>query len=269
MNYVFLILFYYYVGYRYYLTKEIMFMIEIFNSGESLTCVLCGDDLLKLENKLINRCDFCGKTGKISHECKSMHMICEDCMRIPVTEYIEAACLNYKGIDPIELAVQIMNSPVIKMHGSEHHFIVPAVLLSCVHNLKKTEENLKDKLAKALDRALAETPNKCAYHGGSCGAAFGTGVFLSIYLGRELYDEDEWSVSTSIVADSLKKVAEHGGPRCCKRDTYFALMASAEFLRDKFAVVLPISEAKCTFSHRNHSCGKEECDFYNISYSLV
>ncbi len=236
---------------------------------ERETCILCGEDLQKLESRIERKCDFCGSVKPIAVECSNTHYICVDCMALSPTDYAYNVCLQYKGIDPIALAVDIMNSPVIRMHGAEHHFIVPAVLTTCMHNYLKSTESLKHKLDTIKRRADEETPHACSYDLGTCGAAIGTGVFMSAYLNRELRDEDEWSLSNTIVSQSLKRVADSGGPRCCKRDTYLALETAIEFIRDNFAISLPISTAKCTFSLRNRTCKHEDCQFYNLSNSLV
>ena len=236
---------------------------------EHKTCILCGEDIHERTTVIDRLCDFCGQTKAVSVECENSHCICQDCIALSSIDYITAMCLKYKGIDPIELAVDIMNSPSINMHGAEHHYIVPAVLTVCLHNHSNSDEPLKDKLKIIENRAMSETPDKCSYDLGTCGAALGTGVFLSSYLKRELKDEDEWSLTNTIISESLKTVVDSGGPRCCKRDTYLSLQTAISFLKDRFAIELPLSQAKCTFSLRNRTCKHEDCQFYNISNSLV
>lgn len=243
--------------------------IELLNTLTNNDCILCGDAVKTLKEPINTHCDFCGKVKLTTHECESSHFLCDDCYNIPVTEYIKSTCLKYKGTDPIALAVEIMNAPVIKMHGSEHHFIVPAVLLTCINNLELQPGNLQEKLDKAEERAANETSDVCTHHLGICGAAMGTGVFLSMFLNREHVHDDAWSLSNHIIADALKRIAEHGGPRCCKRDTYFSLLSAIDYLNDHFALNLQKSEPLCTFSLRNRSCGLEQCIFYNMSNSLV
>jgi hypothetical protein len=246
-----------------------MAKIELYNSSELKTCFICGDDLHKLDAPKEIHCDFCGRTKTSSMNCDSGHYICDSCIETPITEHVKQKCLSYKGDSPIELAVMIMDSPIIKMHGPEHHFIVPAVLLTCIANKTGKQDELSEKLEIAERRAKAETPNVCNYSIGTCGAAIGTGVFLSIFMDRENQHEDAWSITNLIVAESLKLVAESDGPRCCKRDTYISLEAAIGFLHDRFAVDLPISQARCTFSMRNRTCQHEECTYYNIGFSLV
>jgi hypothetical protein len=183
--------------------------------------------------------------------------------------FIKEKCLNYIGKDPIELAVEIMNDEIIRMHGPEHHFLVPAVLTTCVHNHHNDKKSLKEKLEIADRRSKLETPRVCTFKKGSCGAAQGTGVFMSMFLERGELDEDAWSPSNSIITESLKVIDESNGPRCCKRDTYIAIETAAKFLRERFSVNLPVSEGRCTFSLRNDDCGHEDCEYYNLANSLV
>ncbi len=243
--------------------------LETYQSINDVGCILCGEDLHKLDKQVEMHCDFCGKTEVISYFCNNEHSICDNCLKITPEEFVKTVCLKHKGIDPNALAVELMNSPVIPMHGSVHHFIVPAVMLTCTMNLQGKTELLEEKLDTTLERVFAETPSQCEYSQGTCGAAQGATVFLSMFLDRDLNSEDEWSPSKILTSNCLKLIAEHGGPRCCKRDTYFSIKATVEFLKDSFSIELPVSEAKCTFSLRNKSCGREECVYYNLANSLV
>ncbi len=246
-----------------------MELIELYKSDEAQTCILCGDELNILKEGYNTICDYCGKPSKIFNECNSKHFICNECLSIDKYEFIIDKCLNYNGIDPIKLSVDIMNSPLIKMHGTDHHFIVPAVMLTCSYNYQNKNQNLKEKLEIIKDRALKETSSYCTYKAGTCGAAFGTGVFLSVFLDRTPFSEDEWTDSNHIIADSLKNIANSPGPKCCKRDTYLSILASINFLKEKYAIELESSQPKCTFSLRNKTCGREECEFFNLANDLV
>jgi hypothetical protein len=257
------------IDYDFKINENKMAKIELKTISEDKTCILCGEKMTKLPEDLHIRCDYCGKIGTVNLQCENSHYICTVCNNIPALEFIKSECLAYKGIDPIELAVRIMNSPIIRMHGPEHHFIVPAVLLTCIHNLQKDENSLAERLEVAVLKTNIENPNVCSFAGGTCGAAIGAGIFLKIFTKIKPIDEDEWSLSNILVAECLKNVSELHLPRCCKRDTYISLQTTAAFLEERFALKLPVSEAKCTFSLRNQSCGHEQCHFYNLSNSLV
>ncbi len=243
--------------------------IEFYNIGVDETCILCGEIANKPDHEFKTRCDVCGKYARAALICNGNHAICENCVNIPTEIFIQNACLQYEGTDPMVLLVDIMNSPKVRMHGPEHHYIVPATLLTCVANYEGKRDELEEKLQQLVLRVRDESPSSCTFRAGVCGAAIGTGIFLSMYLGRDASIDDEWSQTNKIVADSLSNVLDTPGPRCCKRDSYLSVIASANFLRDRFAIDLPLSVGKCTFSARNKSCGHEECNFYSITNSLV
>lgn len=246
--------------------------IEFFDKKEKATCILCGSELKELQNPIEVRCDVCGEIHTTHYQCDNLHYTCDNCLSIPVNEFIKNKCLDYKGIDPMALAVDIMNSPKIRIYGPEHHFILPAVMLTSVYNFQHSQRD-KDELMKILEetekRVEKESPRECAYHLGGCGAAIGTGIFASIFAGKNLTKDETWSLANSLVADSLKHVAEAGGPRCCKRDTYISIETSVDFLKNHFNIELPITQGRCTFSLRNSACKREECYFYDMRYSLV
>lgn len=198
-----------------------------------------------------------------------MHSICYDCANMSAKDLIKSYCLSYRGTDPMALAVEIMDSPYFEMQGSWHHFVVPSVLLTCAKNLTGAQYNLTAALDEVYERVMEEVPMECAFHAGTCGAACGAAVFLSIFLGRDSQSEDMWSVTSAITTAALKKIKEYPGPACCKRDTYITISAVAEFMAEKFALVFPVTEAKCTFSLRNEGCGREECMYYNMANMIV
>lgn len=243
------------------------FELKVNTKGESLGCLICGEEVSSLAAKEDMTCVFCEQVLPADSCCTQMHFVCDDCYKLSPFDVVKSYCNKYKGTDPIALAVQIMNTSAIKMHGPEHHFIVPAVLLTCLNNLKDIPENIDDKFELANRRAYESIPN-CTFNIGTCGAAQGAGIFLSIFNNLEPLSEDEWSLSNSIIADSLKKISETHGQRCCKRDTYLSIEASIDFLAEKYAIELPKSEAKCTFSLRNNTCAREECSFYNLGWSV-
>jgi hypothetical protein len=64
-------------------------------------------------------------------------------------------------------------------------------------------------------------------------------------------------------AESLKVIAENGGPRCCKRDSFLAISAAVAFLKAHFGTDIPLEEGiTCEFAILNRECLGEECSFY-------
>ncbi len=161
-----------------------------------------------------------------------------------------------------------MASPAIKMHGPEHHFITPAVLLTVMANFTEEKQNLAEKIERAEEIAIKTAPT-CSWHLGTCGAALGASIFLMIWKGLDPVEQSSWDEGNIIVANSLKRIAQLGSPRCCKRDTYIAIEETVEYLREKYNITLPVSEAKCNFSLRNRSCKREDCIYFNLKFALV
>jgi hypothetical protein len=61
---------------------------------------------------------------------------------------------------------------------------------------------------------------------------------------------------------SLKVIAENGGPRFCKRDSFLAITAAVTFLNEYFETVLPLGQrTKCELKILNLECLVEKCQF--------
>ena len=190
------------------------------------------------------------------------HFICDKCHSLSAIEYIEKYCISTKMIDPIGLAQILMERPTIKMHGPEHHFLIPAVLLTSYYNYQKDYETKKAKLNIARGRAEKVLGGFCGSHG-NCGARVGTGIFVSIITNATPLSKDAWRLSNLMTAKSLLSIANRGGPRCCKRDSFLAIIESVEFIKENFGIILRIKKKiVCSFSHLNTECLYEHCKFY-------
>ena len=117
-------------------------------------------------------------------------------------------------------------------------------------------------MTEAMLRAKNVLTGFCGLYG-SCGAAVGFGIYASILTDTTPYSIDTWSLTNRIVAESLLKIAEINGPRCCKRSSYFALQLAEIFAKEKFGIDLEATE-KITCGHylRNEECKKKECPFF-------
>ncbi len=74
-------------------------------------------------------CYFCAATCETSETCEKGHYICNRCHCLPANDLIERLCLAGNHTDPLALANGLMAASPLAMHGPEHHFLVPAVLL--------------------------------------------------------------------------------------------------------------------------------------------
>ncbi len=159
----------------------------------------------------------------------------------------------------MEMALNLMRSPQVKMHGPEHHFLVPAVLLAAYFNVKKDHEQKVVKIKEA--RARSSKVLGGFYR--DCGAAVGTGIFISLITNSTPLSKQEWKLSYLMTAKSLLTIANHGGPRCCKRNSFIAIAQAANFLRDNFNTIVKINrKIRCEFTDLNKECLKKNCPFY-------
>ncbi|MCF8378428.1 MAG: hypothetical protein K9H49_02555 [Bacteroidales bacterium] len=230
----------------------------MFNEG----CFVCGEELVYSLGEENKTCVYCGNTVMSNVSCPKGHFICDDCHSAPAIELIEKFCNQTELADPLQIAEMLMKSPMIKMHGPEHHYLVPAALIAAYYNKLSDAHQKKHKLAIARLRSETVPGGYCGTHG-TCGAAIGGGIFLSIVLGSNPLAGKEWKFSNQLTGISLLNIAEQGGPRCCKRDSFIAIQTAADFILEKLNVALDRSEIICEFSTRNKQCKFSDCTYYS------
>ena len=227
-----------------------------------VNCLACGAEL-KYEDKHSKlRCYYCNGEYESNVRCINGHFICNKCHSLYANEIISHFCINSELKDPIEQAVNLMKKPQVAMHGPEHHFLVPAVLLSSYYNLKNDSVMKEEKIKIAQKRAINILGGFCGHYG-NCGAAVGTGIFISVITGASPLSKNEWRLSNLMTAKSLFSLANVGGPRCCKRTSFLSITEASNFLREHFGVTLPVSAViKCEFNSLNKECIADSCPFY-------
>ncbi len=224
-------------------------------------CLVCGQELVYLQQEESQTCAYCGQEYLSDARCVQGHFVCDVCHRAGANDLIERFCASTTATDALEMAVTLMNHPAVNMHGPEHHFLVPAVLLTAYYNRLGGEEKIV-KIQQARKRAENIKGGFCGFYG-NCGAGVGTGIFISLITGATPLSKREWQLSNRMTAECLLSIAEHGGPRCCKRDTYLALLSARDFLKANFAIDLEMaSSIRCQFSAINRECLQHECPFF-------
>ena len=225
-------------------------------------CLICGFELACLPLEEILPCEYCRKPFTADVCCINHHYVCDRCHALSANDLIEQYCRTTPLTDPYRITATLMKNPQIKMHGPEHHFLVPAALLAAWYN-RHRNTLLKDAaLIKARRRAEDVKGGFCGSHG-ACGAAIGTGIFVSLITGATSLAKEEWRLANLMSAESLKIIAENCGPRCCKRDSFLAISAAVTFLKTHFGTDMPIEEGiTCEFAILNPECLGVECSFY-------
>lgn len=224
-------------------------------------CLICKEDLVYNHISEKMTCTICGREFDSNAKCVNGHFICDSCHESDAVDFIESFCQNTDNTDPLLSAVQIMNNPKIKMHGPEHHFLVPAVLISAYYNKLDRHSEIKEKLAVAKERSKNILGGFCGLYG-ACGAGIGTGMFVSVVLQATPLSKEEWKLANLLTSKCLEKIAMKGGPRCCKRDTFIALETAVGFIRENMDVDLPSEKVRCTFSGNNRECLGKICVYH-------
>jgi len=120
---------------------------------------------------------------------------------------------------------------------------------------------IAEKLSISKKRSKNVLGGYCGFYG-ACGAGVGTGLFMSVIQNCTPLHKEEWQKSNLMTAQCLSKIAEQGGPRCCKRDTYIALEHAIEFVKNNLNLELEADSISCTFSKQNKECKLADCQYY-------
>ena len=89
------------------------------------------------------------------------------------------------------------------------------------------------------------------------------GIIPVLEAKKDLINPIRNGILLKLTAKSLFSIANRGGPRCCKRDSFLAIIEAAEFMKEHFKINLPIKEKiVCGFSHLNTECLHDHCKFY-------
>lgn len=227
-------------------------------------CMVCGSELKYSEDYKAVKCEYCQGNFQTNVTCKSGHYICDSCHSMDANSLIENYCKDTDKTDPMEMAIDLMKKPAINMHGPEHHFLVPAVLITSYYNLKG-EKDIKDKkLAIAKKRAREIKGGFCGYYG-NCGSAVGTGMFISLITEATPLTKEGWGLAHKMTGRSLTSIGEIGGPRCCKRSLFTSIKEAVEFTDKHFSVKMydyKNYNPSCTFKAKNKQCIKLECPYF-------
>ncbi len=225
-------------------------------------CLICGKELTYFPQPVEMECVFCRNTVSTSVQCVDGHFICDACHGSSAMEYITGFCVQSEEENPYSILMQAMDDARIKMHGPEHHFLVPATLLSAYYNTIGEPEKKGEKIPVARNRASKVPGGTCGLWG-DCGAAVGTGIFISIVTEATPLSKHEWKLCNLMTSKSLYSMAMQGGPRCCKRNSFIAVKESVKFLNEYFGIELPTERSvRCRYSALNRECKNELCQYF-------
>jgi len=223
-------------------------------------CLICKAPLEYLEEDVLMECAICHKKEASKTRCVNGHYVCTEC-HTKGMDSILSVCMQENSKNPIEIIEKMMSMPFCHMHGPEHHVMVGASLLTAYKNAGG-DIDLSKALIEMYNRGKEVPGGVCGFWG-ACGAGISTGIYMSIITKSTPLATEAWSLSNQMTSRALAKIAQHGGPRCCKRDSYLAIIEAVEFTEEKLGIKMERNTITCTRSSNNNQCIQEKCPFHS------
>lgn len=231
------------------------------NMMQNEECLICGAPLEYLTQDTLMECVLCHKQEPNKTRCVNGHYVCNECHTAGMDSII-ALCLEATSRNPIEVLETMMSKSFCHMHGPEHHVLVGAALLTAYNNClpDSAKLDMKAALVEVMERGRQVPGGACGYMG-ACGAAISTGIFMSVITRNTPLSTDTWRLCNLMTARALEQVAENGGPRCCKRDSYLSVLTAIDFVKENLGVEMQKTEVRCSRSQTNNQCIGKKCPF--------
>ena len=204
-------------------------------------------------------CALCGRQELSKTQCVNGHYVCNDC-HTKGMDQILSLCLQENSTNPYMIVENLMAQSFCHMHGPEHHVMVGAALLTAYRNAGGTLD--LDKALREMLKQGKQVPGGACGFWGACGAGLSTGMFVSIATGSTPLAMEAWALSNKMTSCALGKISEHGGPRCCKRDSYLAITAAVEFAAEHLGVQMTMQPTRCSRFSMNNQCLGRECPYH-------
>jgi hypothetical protein len=116
-------------------------------------------------------------------------------------------------------------------------------------------------LTEARRRADAVPGGFCGFNG-ACGAGIGVGIFTSVATGATPLARETWGTPNRATGRALTVIGGPGGPRCCKRTTWLAVLTGMKVAKEALGAQLDGRGPSCEWNDRNAECLGEPCPFH-------
>ena len=203
-------------------------------------------------------CAVCHRKELSKTRCVNGHYVCSDC-HTQGMDSIFGLCLSETSADPVAIVRRMMDLPFCHMHGPEHHVMVGAALLTAYKNAGGSLD-LEKALREIYSRGKAVPGGACGFWG-ACGAGISAGQFLAIATESTPLAREPWGLSNQMTSRALDSIGKAGGPRCCKRDSFLAILAAVDFVREHLGIRMERTVPVCSYSSRNNQCIGKRCPF--------
>ncbi len=221
-------------------------------------CLICSEPLEYLKSDVLMECEICHKKENSKTRCIKGHYVCNDCHTRGLDTII-GICMHETSKDPVHILTGLMELPFCHMHGPEHHVMVGSALLTAYKNAGG-EIDLHHTLIEMMNRGKSLPGGACGFWG-ACGAGISTGMFVSIITGATPLSIKPFTLSHKMTTESLSRIGEIGGPRCCKRNSFLSVYSAVDFVKVHFNIEMDKTEFVCHYSSQNNQCIGRRCPF--------
>jgi MoaA/NifB/PqqE/SkfB family radical SAM enzyme/ubiquinone/menaquinone biosynthesis C-methylase UbiE len=227
--------------------------------AEKTGCMVCGADISYFETHQERACHYCGNVASANAQCTNGHFVCDSCHRTDAVDIIRDIGLQSREVDAATLMQSIRSHPHFRMHGPEHHSLVPAVVLIALRNAGY--DITDEQVTTGIERGQTIAGGACAFMG-VCGAAVGVGIAFSVLLSATPYDADKRQAVQRVTQSVLGEIASYEAPRCCQRDCWIALSEASRLLEEEMGKTLTVKRFSCEQYAKNEECIHDECPLW-------
>ncbi len=232
-----------------------------------ILCLVCGGEVVYENDAFEATCMMCGKTENTHAICAEGHYVCDACHRKEGVAFIVDYCRRTDSTDPIQIVTEAMSDRSIYANGPEHHTLFGAAIIAAYINAGGLDPEGKpfdkERALEEMERRSMQLPGGTCGLWGVCSAAASVGQAMSILNGSTPMKTTPWAQCQSLTSDVLGKLAQMGGPRCCKRNGYTAVLTAIEHVRDDLGVQLDAPDkVVCTFFPNNKECLRTACPYF-------
>lgn len=234
--------------------------------GALPNCLVCGAPLVYAQEARDVACAFCGARATTKVTCENGHYVCDGCHRDGGVEFMMGLCTRSQSRNAVEILQEAMADKSVYPNGPEHHTLVGAAIITAFCNAGGRIQNGKLSKEAALQelktRSLQVPGGACGYWG-CCGAATSAGQALSVINGSTPLAREAWGNCQRLTSNVLGQLADQGGPRCCKRSGFTAVIEASRFINERYGGKIEIpDQVTCAFFPGNAECLKSDCPYF-------
>ena len=231
------------------------------SARQSVGCMQCGSPLEYFTHDRPMACVFCGETSPANACCTQGHFVCDRCHIQDADTVVRRICLTSTETDMITLINAIRSHPAIPLHGPEHHFAVPGVIVATYRNLGGDVGDAD--IMAAMDRGKGVPGGSCGFWGG-CGAALGAGIGFGVILKSSPVTPTQRQMVQRLTGDLISGLGSIAAARCCQREIWSVLKKAAELSRRILPIALQAKgDTRYRQMHLNKECPGSACPWFS------